>query len=152
MKNLVVIIIGVFISLPLMAREYGEAGCGLGSMLFHKDNQIFASTTNGSFGTQTFGISSGTSNCTDGGTVKSEAKVQLFIEANRLALAKDISRGQGEALNSLTKLLDCQTPIGIILQKQYDMIFPNDGVSAKQMSESIRLILRHSTIQCQFLG
>ena len=38
---------------------YGLAGCGLGSMLIGSKPgivQIFASTTNGSFGTQTFGI------------------------------------------------------------------------------------------------
>src|SRR6266545_2071443 len=46
--------------------SYGLAGCGLGSMLIGSKPgivQIFAATTNGSFGTQTFGITSGTSNC-----------------------------------------------------------------------------------------
>ena len=49
---------------------YGMAGCGLGSLLFGNDNttlmQILAATTNGLFGSQTFGITSGTSNCTAG--------------------------------------------------------------------------------------
>ncbi len=45
---------------------YGTAGCGLGSMAFGNQKgaiQILAATTNGLFGTQTFGITSGTSNC-----------------------------------------------------------------------------------------
>src|SRR5205823_3826374 len=40
---------------------YGLAGCGLGSMLFGDQKgmiQILAATTNGTFGSQTFGITS----------------------------------------------------------------------------------------------
>lgn len=44
-----------------------STGCGLGSMIFRGQRglvpQILAVTTNGSFGTQTFGISTGTSGC-----------------------------------------------------------------------------------------
>jgi len=40
--------------------QYGMAGCGLGAMLFGHENstgkQVLAATTNGTFGTQTFGI------------------------------------------------------------------------------------------------
>ncbi|HYG66757.1 MAG TPA: DUF3015 family protein, partial [Anaeromyxobacteraceae bacterium] len=49
--------------------RYGAAGCGLGSMAFGNTPgavQILASTTNGLFGTQTFGITTGTSNCGEG--------------------------------------------------------------------------------------
>ena len=45
---------------------YGTAGCGLGSMIFGDQKgaiQILAATTNSIFGTQTFGITTGTSNC-----------------------------------------------------------------------------------------
>lgn len=140
----------------LQARDYGDAGCGLGSQLFHdntKTDQVLASTTNGTTGTQWFGISSGTSNCVDSATVKSEAKVQLFIEANRLAIAKDISRGQGETLSTLAELLNCQDgSIGPVLQKNYDAIFPNRDTSAAKMSEAIRSTLRNSNLQCNYLG
>jgi len=53
------------------AQPYGMAGCGLGSIAFGNDQtmfkQVLAATTNGTFGTQTFGITSGTSNCVSGG-------------------------------------------------------------------------------------
>src|SRR5262245_21507042 len=55
---------------------YGMSGCGLGSILFGTDQnkvmQILAATSNGCFGSQTFGITSGTSNCVSGGVVKAE--------------------------------------------------------------------------------
>src|SRR3954469_775685 len=75
---------------------YGLAGCGLGSMVFGDQKgsiQILAATTNSTFGSQTFGITSGTSNCVDSGPGTSGARI--FIEGNREALAKDAARGSG---------------------------------------------------------
>jgi hypothetical protein len=155
MKKLAILFLGASFLLPFasQAREYGEAGCGLGSMLLHKDNQVLAATTNGTSYSQTFGISSGTSNCTDSGTVRNEAKVQLYIEANKLALAKDISRGQGESLSTLEHLLDCSgRSVGPVLQHNYGTIFPNNDVPAAAVSKSIRSILRQNAYQCSLLG
>src|SRR5258706_1629657 len=83
--------------------KYGPAGCGLGSLIFSPDSgftPIFAATTNGTSYTQTFGISSGTSNCDTGPSSSKSAKV--YVETNREALAKDIARGSGETLAGLT--------------------------------------------------
>src|SRR5690242_3164224 len=109
--------------------RYGDAGCGLGSMAFGEQQgaiQILAATTNGLFGTQTFGISSGTSNCQglSGGAQASK----VFIEANREALAKDISRGAGETIGTLTWLNGCSDSrtVGATLQKQFKAIFPDE--------------------------
>src|SRR5437868_47659 len=58
------------------AGGYGMAGCGLGSLLFGPVNepfaQVLAATTNATFATQTFGITSGTSNCVSGGVIRAE--------------------------------------------------------------------------------
>lgn len=136
------------------AHDYGEAGCGLGSTVFNKgENQVLAATTNDSTYTQMFGISSGTSNCTDSGTVRSEARVQLYIDANKQALAKDISRGDGEAIVTLSRLLDCSgQPIGGVLKANYESIFPNSDISTQELSSSIRTILRKNAYQCAHLG
>ena len=54
-------------------------GCGLGKLAWsdydHPKSigpQVMMATTNGSFGSQTFGISSGTSGCTNDGTIFAE--------------------------------------------------------------------------------
>ena len=47
---------------------YGPAGCGLGSIVMGSKPgfmQVFAASTNGCSGSQTFGITTGTSNCKD---------------------------------------------------------------------------------------
>jgi hypothetical protein len=88
-------------------------GCGLGKELWANANnqksigvQVLAATTNGTSGTQTFGISSGTSGCTNNGTLFSEYKVTVFASANFNNLSQDMARGGGEHLASLAQLLN----------------------------------------------
>jgi hypothetical protein len=91
---------------------YGMAGCGLGSLLFGNDNttlmQILAATTNGTFASQTFGITSGTSNCTAGGVVKAEREQAAFAEVNFQDLKRNMASGGGEYLSSFATLLGCE--------------------------------------------
>ncbi len=118
---------------------YGSAGCGLGSLAFGNQPgaiQILAATTNGLFGTQTFGITTGTSNCGAGVMAKGTMN---FVEANREALAKDISRGQGEAIGALAVINSCQdsAKVGAALQKNFSTIFPNENVTNAEVTEAI---------------
>lgn len=117
MKKVTVFLMGLLMVSPAFGQNgiegtgvYGMAGCGLGSMAFGENtkiNQILAATTNGTFGNQTFGISSGTSNCTDRGLAKIEKETELFVEVNYDVLQKEIAQGQGETLNSFASLLGC---------------------------------------------
>ena len=117
--------------------KYGAAGCGLGSIVFGAKPgfmQVFAATTNGTLGSQTFGITSGTSNCSSSGGGGMAAR--QFIETNRQAFAKDVSRGSGETIASLATLTGCGDPkvVAVTLQKNFTTIFPNAGVSDTDVS------------------
>lgn len=108
--------------------EYGSAGCGLGSMLITDDGfvQIFAATTNHFTGTQTMGITSGTSNCTDQGLVKVDKEQEAFVEANFERLQSDIAAGGGPYLDALTELMGCQgvgDAVGAMAQTRYEVLF-----------------------------
>ena len=91
---------------------YGMAGCGLGSMIFGPVNepvaQVLAATTNGTFATQTFGISSGTSNCVSGGVIRAEREQAAFAEVNFDDLKRNMAAGGGEYLRSFSSLLGCE--------------------------------------------
>jgi hypothetical protein len=141
----------ILASLNVSAAPYGTAGCGLGSMVFGDQPgivQIFAATTNGIFGSQTFGITTGTSNCQD--SLTRRASVKVFIETNKEALAKDISRGQGETLKNLATLAGCSdAPLAsATLQKNFNQIFPSEKASAEQISESILSTLAAKPLSC----
>lgn len=119
------------------ATTYGTAGCGLGSILFGNKPgiiQVFAATTNGSFGTQTFGITSGTSNC--GSQTVMVIATKQFIETNREAFAKDVSRGSGETIDTIASMGGCadSAAVGASLQKNFKSIFPTSQTSNTQVS------------------
>lgn len=125
--------------------KYGPAGCGLGSMIFDPDSgftQIFAATTNGTSANQTFGITTGTSNCDTGPGSGDSAKV--FVETNRSALAKDAARGRGETISSLSELAGCEdsVAVGKKLQKNFKQIFPNAKASDTEVSENVVRVLK----------
>ena len=129
---------------------YGAAGCGLGSLAFGKQPgmvQVLAATTNGLFGTQTFGITTGTSNCQ---TAPGVAGAKVFIEGNREALAKDISRGEGETLKNLSSLAGCadSKAVGAALQKNFQAIFPAATTPSEAVADAIISTLKTPVLAC----
>jgi hypothetical protein len=155
-KQFFMALVGAMLVAGPASADYGMAGCGLGSMLFPASSgfiQVFAATTNTLFGTQTFGITTGTSNCTRSEAGKQSAKA--FVETNRTAMAKDIARGQGETIESLAQLAGCKDPaqVGMSLQSHYQTIFPNAGVSDTSVSDSVVDVLVSDTaLACGNLG
>jgi hypothetical protein len=134
--------------------KYGTAGCGLGSMIITSGGivQIFAATTNGT-GTQTFGITSGTSNCDD--TDSGGESARVFVEANRVALAKDISRGTGETIVGLATIAGCADPkaVGTALQHNFTAIFPSASASDEAVTGAILSTLKSdASLACSELG
>jgi hypothetical protein len=121
------------------AGNYGAAGCGLGAMAFGKQEgglQIIAATLNGILANQTFGITFGTSNC--GPSLFAQGTLN-FVEANREALAKDVARGEGEAIGALTVINGCadSRAVGAALQARFTRIFPSDAATAADVTGAI---------------
>jgi Protein of unknown function (DUF3015) len=124
-----------------------NVGCGLGSMLFKGQSglapQVLAATTNGSYGNQTFGISSGTLGCSTDGSVHYNAA--LFIENNKQQLARDMSVGSGETLASLSHLIGVdakdQATFNQAAKDNMARIFTTDSVATEQVITSLREVL-----------
>lgn len=140
-----------------LAAPYGSAGCGLGSVLFGAEEgpiQILAATFNASFGTQTFGITTGTLNCSPAVEAVSQ-RTQVFVEANREVLAKDISRGQGETIADLAAIAGCgdAAAVGATLQSRFQSIFPNAQVPSEQVTQTlIETLKAEKTLACTELS
>ena len=130
------------------SRPYGTAGCGLGSLAIEKNgNQISASTTNGTFGSQTFAISSGTSNCKDGPMEEVAVHLDQFIQINKVPLASDIAKGNGENIVAVSKLLGCSDAqlLGQSLHGNFNTIFPHESVNYMEISDSIINLVRENS-------
>ncbi len=117
-KKLWVCVIALFLltgmsGMALGAHDNGGPGCGLGKLAWSDYSekshniapQVMMATTNGTSGSQTFGISSGTSGCTNDGQVWASEKVNVFTALNFDNLSQEMAQGQGEHLTSLATLL-----------------------------------------------
>ena len=118
----------------------GDAGCGLGSLIIQDNTklmQILAATTNGSFGSQTFGITTGTSNCTAQNFVMRDKAVQYFAEVNQADLNREMAQGSGEKLATLASLYGCHgtatSAFAKMTQDSYGTIVPSADVKTSEM-------------------
>lgn len=141
--------------------QYSMAGCGLGTLIFQNDEtkwkQVLSSTTNATFGTQTFGITFGTSNCNPGGGPTGRPAASLFIDVNREAFAKDVARGAGETIDHLAAILGCSdsTTVGRTLRDDFKLIFASEGRPSAEVTESVFESVRKNqslASGCQRLG
>ena len=115
-RTLVVLIamafVGMQVGVAMAANPDTGPGCGLGKLAWNDYKgqkeigpQVLMATTNGTFGSNTFGISSGTSGCTNDGKIMSDSKTIMFAELNFDNLSQEMAQGQGEHLASLATLM-----------------------------------------------
>lgn len=136
-------------------KKYGMAGCGLGSIVMGKSGgQVSAATTNGTFLSQGFGITSGTSNCKTPKQMAVIMKQEEFLMANMMTLQKEMARGDGETLQAFVQILGCQQndvqAAGKTLVNAYDKIFRSPGVSG--VLDAAKDELRNRSVACRDLG
>lgn len=112
MYKMIFILTLVIVALTNQSLAAGDAGCGAGSVIISKNSkvlQLFAMTTNQTFFTQAFGITSGTSNCSSSGIVMKEKEIQYYVEVNQSEITRQMSMGKGEKVETLASLYGCQT-------------------------------------------
>ena len=119
-----------------------QTGCGLGSIII-KDNSsavllALQATTNGTSGNQTFGITSGTSGCKKTKFVMNE-RASEFVASNMDVLAKEISVGHGESVDTLAELLEVQdkAAFAVALQTNYNSIYKSQSVEMADVLDNI---------------
>ncbi len=124
-----------------------STGCGLGSIIFKGQigtvPQLLAVTTNGSFGTQTFGISSGTSGCDQNGRVSGgTGRIFAFLENNLEQFAVDAARGQGETIDTIAALTGKSSEkVGSVVKENFAFIFDSHDVSAVTVTLKVSELL-----------
>ena len=126
-----------------------STGCGLGSMAWRGQSgvvpQVFAVTTNGTFGSQTFGITFGTSGCDPNGRVTggTQKMVFSFLENNMEQYALDAARGEGETLDTLAGILNVdKAEFAKKSQQNFAAIFPDSNVDAIFVTQQIFAMLK----------
>ncbi|MFH1279204.1 MAG: DUF3015 family protein [Candidatus Eisenbacteria bacterium] len=132
--------------------DRSNTGCGIGTMIFEGKegllSQICAATFNGSFGNQTFGITSGTLECKPAPSFVAFERLNKFVGDNMDNLAMDISKGNGEYLTTLAVLLDVpveQRPaLYGRLQANFSNIYTSENVTHIDVLNNIETVLSAS--------
>lgn len=138
MKKTLVLLVAGF-AMASSAASYGMAGCGLGSILMGtKGSQVSAATSNGSSGSQLFGITTGTSNCAEDGVALRNSEVNSFAEANFESLKSEMAQGKGENLEVLASLMGCDAAaMGSTVRADFSSIFDRADVTPGQMLDRV---------------
>ncbi len=139
-------------ALPLsqaaMADE--DIGCGLGSMVFAgktgKVYKVLGATTNGTSGNQTFGITFGTLGCDGTGTITSSEKLAMFIDGNLDNLARDIAKGQGETLATLSEVWGIpssdKATFNKLAQDHFAQVFNSENVTSEEVFSNLNSLVK----------
>lgn len=132
-------------------------GCGLGKLAWMDYGsqkqiapQVMMATTNGTFGSQTFGISSGTSGCTNDGVIMKNKHLNLASRAFE-SLAEEMAQGRGEHLASLATLLgvpeEAQPEFFALVQENYTRLVGSDDTTAVTMLQALQASMaEHPTL------
>ena len=126
-----------------------DIGCGLGSMVFAgqqgKVFKVLAATTNGISGNQTFGITFGTLGCDGNGVITSREKLALFIDGNMDNLARDMAKGEGETLSTLTAVWGVegadQAAFTALVQDNFANVYQSENVTAAEVLTNLNALV-----------
>jgi hypothetical protein len=123
-------------------------GCGMGYLLFQGQRgllpQVLAASTNGTF-INTFGMTSGTSGCSQDGIVSREHEAEVYAQATIENLSQEMAQGQGEHLASLATLMGVPAELHAaffeLTQQHYVTLFPTAQNDAAQMLTALKTVL-----------
>lgn len=154
-----IVIASLLVLTPLAAQASGgSAGCGLGSTLFDGQSgvvpNVLAVTTNGTLGNQTFGITSGTLGCNGSDTVSAAA--DTFLDANMERVARDMSTGQGEALETLATLIGIEEAdkgaFYTASHENFKRIYSRDDVTSGEVLASLKAVMQSNSALAKYVA
>ena len=159
MNKKVLVLSCALLATPVASFAETGPGCGWGSMLFNGQDglgpNILAATTNGSFGNQTFGMTTGTAGC-DSSKPVTMGKADEFLDSNIEKVAKDMATGQGESLATLAGLLGIEdsekSHFYSVTQKNFSTIFSKADTTSKEVLESLKTVMQQDSTLAKYVS
>ncbi len=139
-KGLIVGLLSVG-SVAAHADAAGGNGCGWGNMLFDGQRgfapHFLATTTNGTSGNATFGMTSGTNGCDVNAKIGYGGRSMLAMNGMLDNIAEDMAQGQGEALDAYATLLGVEQSdrahFAKVAQENFSTNFSAPDVTGEQV-------------------
>jgi len=147
MKKIITGLVLLTASSTAMAVAPGGPGCGWGNMLFEGQSgpiHFLATTTNGTSGNKTFGMTTGTNGCSIDGALTYGGK--SMISSIMGEFTEDVARGQGDALDTVALIYGVEKQdrdtFAKVMHENFAVIFPNENITADDMMASIEEIMK----------
>jgi len=149
MKKIVLAAVIIVAATSGFAAADDDIGCGLGTQLWEGKKgivpKVLGATTNGTFGNQTFGITTGTLGCSQEGVITADARLRMFAGANLDNLARDMAQGQGETLDAFARLMNVQETdkpeFFQFTKSHFGELFADSDATAGEMIASLNRLL-----------
>lgn len=119
-----------------------SSGCGLGWEVAPKQSLVSSFTRSlvNSTASSTIAMTLGTSGCAKHSIVYNEKQGIHFVESNKMELAVEMAKGQGEFVAGLAEVFGCQNAkaFGSMVQNKYESVLPNANVSGVELYNNLR--------------
>ena len=150
MKKIVLAAVIIVAATSGFAAADDDIGCGLGTQLWEGEKglvpKVLGATTNGTFGNQTFGITTGTLGCSQEGVITADARLRMFAGANLDNLARDMAQGHGETLDAFARLMNVQETdkpeFFQFTKSHFGELFADSDATAGEMIASLNRLLK----------
>ncbi|QSZ41637.1 DUF3015 domain-containing protein [Sulfurimonas aquatica] len=142
MKKIIVSIAAVVaLSSVAFAGVNNQTGCGLGAIIIKDDStaiMLALQGTTNAMASQSIAITLGTMGCKKTKFVMNE-RASEFVASNMDILAKEISVGHGESLDTLAELLEVEDKamFSASLQTNYNKIYSSKSVKMADVLDNI---------------
>jgi hypothetical protein len=148
MKKLVIGAVLLVASSSVFAEAPGGPNCGWGNMLFNGDSgmgpHFGASTTNGTSGNATFGMTSGTNGCSTDGKITYGGKAMINSMLDEFS--SDVAAGQGDALTAVAVAYgvakEDRAAFASLAHANFSTLFPSENVTADQVTASLETLMK----------
>lgn len=131
-----------------------DVGCGLGTQLMEGQEglvpHMLASCTNGAT-FQSVSLTFNAFGCDSTGAVTADAELRKFAASHIDQLARDVARGEGEALAAFAHALQVPAQqheaFGAFAQAHFVELFPHQSVDSNQMIDAFYRLLGEHAVQ-----
>ncbi|MDF3935569.1 DUF3015 domain-containing protein [Pseudomonas citronellolis] len=145
-------------SLLAQADQAGGNGCGWGNMVFEGQRGLFphllATTTNGTSGNATFGLTSGTNGCNSDARLGYGGRSIFAMNGMLDNIAEDMAKGHGEALDAYATLLGVEAKdrahFAQVTQQHFGEIFASKDATGEQVYTNTLAVMQRDTTLARY--
>jgi hypothetical protein len=145
-------------SMFAQADQAGGNGCGWGNMVFEGHNglapHLLATTTNGTSGNATFGLTSGTNGCNKDAKLGYGGKSMFAMNGMLDNIAEDMASGKGEALDAYAVLLGIEAQdrehFANVTHQHFAEIFTQGKESGEQVYQNTLAVMERDAVLARY--